>query len=403
MRLNLLNALKVKQAKKTISDGGGLMLNVKAKTGSKSWMLRYTWGGKQHLMGLGSYPDFGLSDARELAQKLREGIVQGVHPAASRDALREVNRKATAPLSIIDSDNQYLFANCAERYIESHRSEWKNVKHIAQWRSTIKTYATPHFGGKHIDKLGLDDIKSMLDPIWLVKPETASRVQSRVERILDWATVMGYRSGDNPCRWKSFLQEIYPAPEKVKLQINGGEQKHHASMPYEDVPIFYTDLAKRNGVAALALRFTILTAARSGEVFGATWDEVDLDKKVWVIPARRMKMKKEHVVPLSEEMINILGRVPELNDYIFAGQKRGKPLSNMAMTMLLRKMGHKEYTVHGFRSSFRTWAEDRCNYRHSTLERALAHAIKGVEKSYNRGKQLDKRRRLMGEWNLFVN
>jgi len=402
MKMHLLTELKVRKTKKTLSDGGGLTINVKPKTGAKSWTFRYTWEGKRYLMGLGSFPDTGLANARKMARKLRDGINVGVHPVATREALKEENRAVTAPKPKIDPKVKEQFANCATAYIESHKGGWKNPKHIQQWINTIETYAVPHFGNKHVDQIALDDIRKMLDPIWNIKPETASRVQGRVERIMDWATVQGYRSGDNPCRWKNFLQEIYPAPEKVKLALNGGEERHFASMSYDEVPDFYSKLTQRNGIAALALRFTILTAARSGEVFGATWSEIDLKKKVWTIPARRMKMGREHVIPLTEEMVSILDELPQLNKYLFPGQKSDKPISNMSMAMQMRKMGFGEFTVHGFRASFRTWAEDKTGYPHSTLERALAHSVKGVEKSYNRGKQLQKRRELMGEWSNHI-
>lgn len=402
MKLNLLNALKVKHAKKTISDGGGLMLNVKLKTRSKSWIFRYTWEGKRASMGLGSYPDLELSAARDMAQKLREGIIVGIHPVTTREAIKAGNVAATTPAPKVNPKIKEQFANCATAYIESHKSGWKNKKHVQQWINTIESYAVPHFGNRHVNQISLKDIKKMLDPIWYKKPETASRVQGRVERILDWATVQGYRSGDNPCRWKNFLQEIYPAPEQVKLSLNGGEERHFASMPYEEIPDFYRELRKRSGVGVLALRFTILSAARSGEVFGAIWDEVDLEKKVWIIPPRRMKMKKEHVVPLTDEMISVLEEVPKLNQFVFPGTKSGKSISNMTMAMQLKKMGYGGFTVHGFRASFRTWAEDNTDYPHSTLERALAHSVQGVEKSYNRGKQLDRRRELMDEWSNFI-
>lgn len=402
MKLNLLNALKVKRAKKTVSDGGGLSLNVKEKTGSKSWVFRYTWEGKRAMMGLGPYPDLELSAARTMAQRLRDGVNAGIHPVATREAIKAENIAATTPPSIVNPKVKEQFANCAADYIETHKSGWKNEKHIQQWRNTLETYAVPHFGNRHVQQIALKDIKKMLDPIWYQKPETASRVQGRVERILDWATVQGYRTGDNPCRWRNFLQEIYPASEQVKLSLNGGEERHFASMPYEEVSDFYSELKKRNGVAVLALRFTILTAARSGEVFGATWDEIDLKKEVWVIPARRMKMKKEHVVPLTAEMLSILDSLPELNSHLFPGKKNNCSISNMAMAMQMRKMGFGEFTVHGFRSSFRSWAEDKTDYNHAALEKALAHSVKGVEKSYNRGKQLDKRRELMKEWSKYI-
>jgi len=376
----MLSARKVETAKPgRHGDGRGLFLYVKP-TGSRSWVLRFQMQGRRRDLGLGAYPDVSLAMARERAGEARRLIANGVDP---------ITRKQQA--------NPKRFKEAALELIESKRPGWKSEKHAAQWTSTLESYVFPKIGVVQVAKIETADVISTLTPIWSEKPETANRVRQRIEAVIDYASALGIRSGDNPARWRGHLDHLLPKPKKVRAV------KHHPALPHSKIADFMSDLAKRDGVAARALAFTILTAARSGETRGMTWDEVDLDAKVWTIPAERMKAAKEHRVPLSEAAISLLGQrekgVP--NDTLIFGSeaKPGKPISDMTMTAVLRRMKQTEVTVHGFRSTFRDWAGEMTGFPREVIEAALAHGIKSkAEAAYARSDLFDKRRMLMEAW-----
>jgi integrase len=343
--------------------------------------------GRTRDMGLGAYPEISLADARELASKCRVLVKQGMDPIEQRRAERARERVAAA--------KSLTFDDCVREYIKDHDAAWRNAKHRAQWASTLRSYASPVFGKLPVADVDDGLVLRALKTIWYEKPETATRVRGRIEAVLDWARVHGFRSGENPARWKGHLSHLLPARSKVR------RVKHHAAMPYSEVGSFMQALGERGDGAALALQFVILTAARTGEALGATWAEIDLDGKVWTIPAERMKAGKEHRVPLSGAALATLKTLSQgaINDFIFAGGKAGRPLSEMALLMLLRRMGRADITVHGFRSSFRDWAAERTSFPREVAEMALAHTIpNAVEAAYRRGDLFDKRGRLMEAW-----
>jgi integrase len=366
------------------ADGNGLYLIVR-EGGAKSWCLIMNIKGKRRELGLGPISAVTLADARakrDEALRLRQ---QGLDPL-------EVWRRAT------DDASAQTFGLVALEFIGSHESGWKNEKHRKQWRSTLETYAAPIWN-KPIAEVDENDVLAILKPIWMTKPETARRVRGRVERVLNAAKWRKLRAGENAAQWKGGLEHCLP-PQK-------STSEHHDAMPYGDVPAFYARLLKLDATSADALRFTILTAARTGETLGAIWKEFDLDNALWVIPGERMKEGREHRVPLSSAALALLesiegDRGPDA--YVFPGAKRGKPLSNMAMLMLLRRMEIERATVHGFRSAFRDWAGDtQLQFPREVVEQALSHAVGSeVERAYRRGDALDKRRELMEVWATFL-
>jgi len=387
---------QVKNAKKSLNDGGNLWLLLRRET--KVWAFRYMLNGKARKAGLGSYPKVSLSEARKTSRHNRDLLKEGIDPL-------EEARKATTKRNKTPS-----FSTAAARFILINRHQWKNKKHTKQWVATLKTYATPIIGTIKVSDITTDHIQNILDPIWKTKTETAKRLQSRIERILDWATVLKYREGTNPARWKGNLDAIYPNPSKVKRVANAGKEKHLAAMPYKDLPDFYKELSTLEVSAANPLRFLILTACRTSEVLQATWDEVDLKNKRWVIPAERMKSGIEHRVPLSKEAVKLLKSIPEHNQYIFPGVTTNKPLYGMAMLLLMRNNGyrrdgpHPAYVPHGFRSSFRDWCEEQSSAPHGVIERSLAHTIpNATERAYNRSDLFEKRRLLMESWATYLN
>lgn len=304
----------------------------------------------------------------------------------SRLARQPEQRRASKPQT---------FQQCAEAYIEGHRASWTNDKHAAQWGSTLKTYAYPAFGSLPVAKIDTGLVLKALEPIWTTKAETASRLRQRIEAILDWAKVRGYREGENPARWKGHLDHSLPARGKV------AKVEHHAALAYAEIGAFMIELRKQAGHSARALEFAILTAARSGEVMGATWTEIDLTQRVWTIPAERMKAGKEHRVPLSKSALEILGMLPQGKpvEFVFPGGKAGKPLSSMALLMTLRRMERGDLTAHGFRSTFRDWVAEQTDFPHEVAEIALAHAVNNkVEAAYRRGDLFEKRRQLAEAW-----
>ena len=394
--IHRLTDKQIKNASKNLNDGGNLWILTRRET--KVWAFRYMINGRSRKAGLGSYPAVSLAMARETAAQFRQWLSQGIDPIDQRD-----RQQAEAGIVIP------TFTSAAAKFILTNRHQWKNRKHAKQWISTIKTYARPKIGRRLVSEITTEHVQAILSPIWNSKTETAKRVQGRVERVLDWATAMKYRTGDNPARWSGSLDQIYPSPNKVKKLNNGGNESHQLAMPYQELADFYEILEGKDGNSAKALKFLILTACRSGEVLNATWDEIDLENKTWTIPANRMKAGTEHRIPLTDKMIDILESLPRLSGYVFAGNRHGRPLSGMAMLTMMRKIGYVKggrytaYVPHGFRSSFRDWCEEQSSAPHGVIERALAHTIpNATERAYNRGDLFDKRRALMESWDKFV-
>lgn len=390
--IDKLTALGVKKTSTPgyYGDGGGLWLQI-SKTGTKSWIFRFTSPitKKAREMGLGSVDTYSLAEARIRAKKARQSVDEGIDPIAEREAEKQKVQVAAAMTM--------TFAQCAAAYIEAHEAGWKNLKHAAQWKSTLGTYANPEIGNLSVAIVDTAWILKVLEPIWKTKNETANRLRGRLEAVLDWATVRGYRAGNNPARWKGHLDTLLPAPSKIQKVI------HHAALPYKDIGQFMLNLKAKDGIAALALQFTILTAARSGEVRGATWDEIDFENRTWTIPASRMKAGKEHRIPLSDSAISILQVIPRMidNPLIFPAPRGGR-LSDMTMTAVLRRMERGDLTVHGFRSTFRDWAGETTAYPREVIEHALAHQLKDkAEAAYARGTLFTKRKQLMDAWATF--
>jgi integrase len=376
-KINRLNARAVATIAKhgRHADGGGLYLSI-SPNGGRRWVFLYRWHGKPTEIGLGSARDVTLARARELAGQARGKLAEGINP-------KDVRRPSEGA----------TFGECADRLIEAMRPSWRNGKHVAQWEMTLREYAAP-LRRLPVDKITTDDVLSVLKPIWNEKPETASRLRGRIERVLDAAKAQGLRSGENPARWRGHLDQLLPKRQRLT-------RGHHAAMSYTDVPAFVGELQARQATAALALEFAILTAARSGEVLGACWDEFDIDRAVWTVPATRMKAGREHRVPLSRRALKIVKAMREARngDFVFPGQKPGRPLSVMALEMVLRRMKINEATVHGFRSAFRDWAAECTNFPNEVCEAALAHVIENkAEAAYRRGDLFDKRRKLMEAW-----
>lgn len=383
--------LKALDASRIITPGfhavggvAGLHLRVSA-SGARSWILRAVIGSKRRDIGLGGFPDVPLAVAREKARDARAKIEQGVDPIAARKSA-----KATL-VSVL------TFDEAAKLLIQAKSPEWKNVKHAAQWKSTLDTYASPTIGKMPVDKVELTHVLDILTPLWATKTETATRLRMRMEAVLAWATASGYRKGDNPARWRGNLDALLAKPRKVT------KVKHHKALPMDALPAFMADLRKGEGMAARALEFAILTAARSGEVRAATWDEIDLKAGVWTIPADRMKAGKEHRVPLSARAVALLKALPRMAncDYPFAGPS-GKVLSDMTLSAVMRRM-EVDAVPHGFRSTFRDWCSERTAYPNDVAEMALAHAIGNkVEAAYRRGELFDKRTKMMADWSRFI-
>ncbi|MET3694552.1 integrase [Methylobacterium goesingense] len=365
------------------SDGDGLYLVVDA-SGARRWLFLFRWQGKLKEMGLGSLSAVSLSEAREKAAAARQIRKSGKNPIEHRRNAREERLTAVT------------FGTFAEEVVRSLSQGFRNDKHKAQWSSTLKTYAGPLYD-KLIDEISTADVLHVLTPIWQTKSETASRLRGRIERVLDAAKAKGLRTGENPALWRGHLDKLLPARRKLT-------RGHHAAMPFEDVPAFMADLRSRNALAGLALQFCILNASRSGEVLGARWSEIDRKTKVWTLPAMRMKAGIEHRVPLTDAALTILDQaeVVRCSEYVFPGQKQSRPLSIMAMEMMLRRM-KVEVTVHGFRSSFRDWAGECTAFPREIAETALAHVVgDATERAYRRGDALEKRRTMMEAWSAYV-
>ena len=365
----------------------GLALQVNQR-GARSWVLRVQVGDKRRDMGLGGFPDVSLAGAREAAREARAKVRDGVDPVANARALRSAMKA--------DQAQAKTFKFCALAYIDAHEAGWRNAKHAQQWRNTLDTYAYPLMGDLLVRDIGLPHVLAVLEPIWTKKTETASRLRGRLESVLDWATTRGYREGLNPARWKGHLDTVLPAAGTV---ANAG---HHSALPVGEIGAFMNTLRSQAGMSAQALEFTILTAARSGEVRGARWAEIDLDAATWTVPAERMKAGKEHRVPLSGDALSVLNALPHDDpDALVFASPRGGMLSDMSLTAVLRRM-KVDAVPHGFRSSFRDWCAERTNYPREVAEMALAHAIGDkVEAAYRRGDLFEKRRRLMKDWAAF--
>ena len=368
------------------ADGANLYLRV-TPGGSRGWIFRFAIGGRTRDMGLGSYPEISLATARQHAETFRKLVKEGVDPIERRKTERAAQHVASA--------KTLTFDECAREYIKEHEPAWRSVKHRAQWSSTLKRYVSPAFGKLPAFDIDVGLVLKALKPIWNSKPETASRLRGRIEAVLDWARVHGYRSGENPARWKGNLKGALPNPTSTRIVV------HHAALPYVEIGSFMAALRERGDRTARALEFTILTAARSAEALGATWDEIDFTNKLWKIPAARMKGSREHRVPLSPPAVALLNRMQTVRDreFVFPGLKAGQPLGDMAMLKLLARVGRDDLTVHGFRSTFRDWAAERTNFPREVVEMALAHRIgTEVELAYRRSDLFEKRRLLMARW-----
>lgn len=367
-------------------DGDGLWLQISG-SGSKSWVFRFTLAGRRREMGLGSLNAVSLSIARERTRQCRLSLSEGKDPIVERNAARTSD--------VLRKSRLKTFDQCAAAYINAHRASWKNAKHIAQWESTLANYASPVFGALPVSDVDTDLVIKVLRPIWNAKTETAVRLRGRIEAIIDWATVSKYRSGDNPARWRGHLENLLADPNKVAPVVN------FPALPWRVIAAFVRDLRAREGVSARAVEFAILTACRSGEVRGASWDEIDLEAKVWTVPATRMKAGKEHRIPLSMQAIALLRQMPREGAYVFPGRSSDTILSDMSLTAVLRRMGRGDITVHGFRSSFRDWCAEAVGntFAREVCEHALAHSLPNkVEAAYRRGDLFDKRVPLMQAW-----
>jgi integrase len=395
MAANKLTDRVIRQTKAPgiYTDGNGLYLQVTvSKTGvpRRSWFVRLRLpNGRSRDMGLGRVDLVPLKVAREQAAAARQEAKAGRDPLEAKTAVRVA--AATQQASAI------TFRQCAEAYIAMYSSGWRNSKHAAQWASTLNRYVYPVVGSLPVSVIDTQDITKVLDPIWAAKNETASRVRGRMEAILDWARVRGYRSGDNPARWRGNLALALPA------RANAKPRGRHAALPFHEMPTFWEKLATREGTGTQALRFAILTAARTGEAVGARWEEIDLGKAIWTVPAARMKGGRDHRVPLSAEALAVLLAMgPKDIGCVFPGNWPDKPLSNMALLMTLRRMNRADLTVHGFRSTFRDWAAETTDFSGEVAEAALAHAIGDrVEAAYRRGDLFEKPRRLMDTWGAY--
>lgn len=389
-----LTALDVKRISKpgrhAVGVIPGLMLVVKPVTLSKSWILRIVIGNKRRNIGLGGYPEISLADARNRAREAKRLIEQGIDPIERKKAILDALRAS--------QNGRMTFREAAYKCHEKKMSEFRNKKHGLNWINSVEKYAFPVIGNVAVEDVNLQHILDVLNPIWGTITETATRLRQRIEQIINWSIISGYRTADNPARWKGHLDAILPKPTKIKTV------KHHKALLYKEIYPFMLELRNHSGISARALEFVILTACRSNEVRGATWEEVDFSERIWTVPAERMKAGKPHRVPLTDGMIQILNQLPRFEEspFIFTGP-RGGSLSDMALSKLCKDM-KVDAVPHGFRSTFRDWAAECTNYPREVCEQALAHTIaSAVEAAYRRGDLFEKRRLLMTDWNLYVN
>lgn len=391
VKVKAMSAVEVKRlvqpGRHAVGGVSGLCLKI-ASADSRSWVLRTNIGGRRADIGLGAYPDTSLAQAREKARVAKDQIAQGIDPIQLRRDARDALRLARA--------SHITFDEAATKYLTAKAHEFRNPKHVKQWQSTLATYASPVIGEMPVSDIELAYIVRILEPIWASKTETASRLRGRIEAVLAWATVHGYRTGENPARWKGHLDAVLAKPSKVK------RVKHHKALPFTEVGAFMASLRQRDGMAARCLEFAILTASRSNEARGARWSEVDLTAKVWIVPADRMKAGREHRVPLSGAAVSLLESLPMLDgaDLVFPAP-RGGVMSENTLGALIKRMGY-DCTAHGFRSTFRDWCSERTSYPHEIAEMALAHTIKNkAEAAYRRGDLLAKRAHLMADWSRY--
>lgn len=388
-KINRLNARSAATIKKLgrHADGGGLYLSI-SPNGGRRWTFLYRWHGKPTELGFGSARDVTLADARRLAEEARALLAK--RPAINPKDARKSAVGAT-------------FRDCAHRYIAAHETSWRNAKHRAQWKSTLSSYVYPVFGSLPVDAVDTGLVTKVIEPLWSTKPETAGRVRGRIESVLDWAKVNGFRQGENPARWKGHLELVLPKRSKMK------RVRHHPALPYDEMPTFMAELREREGQSARALEFLALTAARTEATIGALLSEVDFDEKIWTVPPDRAgtKMMEEDAkprrVPLSDRVIKLLKSLPreEGNPFLFIGANVGKPLSNMAMLELMREM-RPGFVPHGLRSTFKDWCAETTNYPNEVSEAALWHTVADkVEAAYRRGDLFEKRRKMMQAWATF--
>lgn len=368
--------------------GGVPGLHLRVSAGHRGWLLRVKVGEQRRDLGLGPYPEVGLAEAREKARQFHAELRGGTDPLTFKQQRQQQVAAQQAA--------QRTFDECVTEFLQDKSAEWKNAKHRQQWENTLKQYASPHLGNLAVSLIELPHVLKCLEPIWKSKNETASRLRGRIENVLDWATVRQFRAGENPARWKGHLDKVLPAPSRIQSVA------HHKALPMDEMPGFMLQLRGSAGLAARALEFAILTAARSGEVRGALWSELDLVSGVWTVPVERMKAGKEHRVPLSKaalKLLKLLKALPRLGDseLVFPGLK-GQPLSDMSLTAVMRRL-QVDAVPHGFRSVFRDWAGDRTNYPRDLAEAALAHTLSNaVEAAYRRSDALEKRRGMMEDW-----
>jgi integrase len=373
-------------------DGAGLYLQVR-DADRRTWIYRYTLRGNARWMGLGALADVSLADAREAAAAARKLARQGFDP---------IERRLSERTDATTRAGLHTFSEVADAYIAAHEASWRNAKHRQQWRNTLDTYAAPVMGKMPVAQVDTGAVMRVLEPIWRKKTETASRLRGRIESVLDYAAARGWRTGENPARWRGHLDHLLAKPSRV------AKVEHHAALPWQEIGEFMGQLHEQEGVAALALRFVILTAARTGEAIGARWGEIDPQAKVWTIPASRMKAGREHRVPLSNAALAVLDAAAKVRVVqhpaapVFPGRRASDPLSNMSLLMLLRRMERTDLTAHGFRSTFRDWCAEATNYPREVAEAALAHTLRDkTEAAYQRGDLMEKRRQLMAEWAAF--
>lgn len=399
-QLGKLTALQVTKLTKPglHGDGGGLTLQI-TKAGVKSWLFRFMLEGKAYGMGLGPTHTFSLAEARQKALAARKLLAEGLNPLTEK--------KENLLAAALVRARMMSFDQCSKAYIEAHKSSWKNAKHLDQWTNTLATYASPVFGQLPVAEIDTALVVKCLAPIWQTKTETASRLRGRIESVLGWAATSGYRTGENPARWKGHLENLLANISKTS------RTKNHPSLPWQRISDFMAALKAREGNASRAMAFTILTACRSGEVRGAQWPEFDFKEKVWTIPAKRMKAHREHQVPLSNAALAVLASMPQSAEFVFPGTK-GQILSDMSLTAVIRRMNSEDskpvwvdaagegITVHGFRSTFRMWTAETTAYPREVAEHALAHKLPdAVERAYQRGTQFLKRQELMAEWGRY--
>lgn len=382
-----LGALAIKNLKgeglHAVGTVSGLHLSISV-SGARSWILRTKVGTRRSDIGLGAYPAVSLARAHEKAQATKESIKQGIDPVADRTRSR--------------STIEWTFERCAVEYIKLHRPSWKGAKHASQWENTLATYANPHIGAKHVRDIGVGDVLSVIEPHWLTKNETMVRVRNRIELVLSWAAVRGYRSKENPAAWRGNLDATLPKPSKIN------QRKAHKALPFAQAHDFMEQLRKTQGMSAKCLQWLILTATRSNEAREATWAEIDLQSAAWTIPAARMKAGREHRVPLSAAALTLLQTMHKLEgaDLIFPGRDTDKPLSDMSMTLVIRRM-KVDAVPHGFRSTFIDWAAERTSYPPELREMALAHTLGDkTQAAYQRGDLFERRRALMADWSAYI-